>query len=174
MPSDPTGTHPQGVLVRPAPDFFDDNVGWGGYWVQPTVAFPYVTISLYNDAPFGQCLKVYGITNGDDAGFGTFCYQRQGPPLGNFITQCDPIRFDRGAPPGQIWARIDSTATVTSPYPLPLPPNTKVLGTPGFASQTVGLGFPFAVIPAGYSLVLANANNAATVYASFWYQVANE
>ena len=75
---------------------------------------------------------------------------------------------------GQIWQRVDNTASVTSPYPLTLPANTQVLATPGFASQTIGLGFPIAIIPVGWSLVTANANNAGTIYTSFWFQLANE
>lgn len=174
MPSDPSGVDPKGVLVRPAPDFFDDNIGTGGYWVQPTGSFPYVTISLFNDANTGIALKVYGITSGDDAGFGTFMYQRNGPPLGSFVCQCQNVRPDLGVTRGQIWARTDYALSINAPYPLPLPDNTQVLATPGFASQTIGLGFPIAIVPVGWSLALANTNNAGTIYAAFWFQQANE
>jgi len=174
MPSDPSGVHPKGVLARPAPDFFDDNMGVGGYWAQPAGTFPYLTISLFNDANSGVMLKVYGITNGDDAGFGTFLYQRQGAPLGSFVCQCQNVNPMLGTTYGQIWQRVDNTATVTSPYPLPLPANTQILATPGFASQTIGLGFPIAIISVGWSLVTANANNAGTIYTSYWFQLAIE
>lgn len=174
MPSDPSGVIPKGTLVRPAPDYFDDNIGVGGYWTQPAGSFPYVSISLFNDDPLGRLLKVYTITSGDDSGFGTFMYFLQGTPLGSFVCQGQHLRPDTGTVSGQIWQRLDHAGALNDPYPLPLPDNTQVLATPGFASQTVGFSHPLAIIPVGWSLVLANANNAATIYASFWWQVANE
>lgn len=177
MPSDPTGTHPSGVLVRPAPDFFDDNLCSGGYYffIRPAAGFQYLSISLFNDAPRGQALKVYGITNGDDSGFGTLMYPLQGGPLGSFVTQCRNVRFDLGAPPGQIYQQLDVVAGIDSPYPRPLPTNVQTLGTPGFSSETIFSPFPMAIIPPGYSLVLANGQaSSGTWYATFWYQISNE
>lgn len=174
MPSDPSGRQPSGVLVRPAPDFFDDNLGMGGYWAQPPAPHPFLSISLYNDASTGLVLKVYTITSGDDVGLGTFAYQRQGTPLGSLVMQCQRLRFDQGATFGQIWQRVDHGVVITDPYPLPLPPNYTILAEPGFSSQTVGFSHPLWIIPAGYSLVIANANSASTIYASFWFQMAAE
>lgn len=168
-----SGLKPKGALSRIAPDFFADYMATGGYWIEP-VGGPhgyFVTISLFNDSKIGEALKVYGITSGDDVGLGTFMYSTFGTPLGALIGQCRNIRFDMPPPVGQIWALQDNAPAINSPYPNPLPVNPTVLGEPGFSSATLFSPFPIAIVPAGYSLVIANAQSCSTIYAAFWYQV---
>jgi hypothetical protein len=176
MPSDPAGTHPSGVLVRPAPDFFDDHLCQGGfiYSTDPITNLNWVSISLFNDANSGVALKVYGLTYGDDSGFGTIAYYRQGPPLGSFVSEGINVRADLGGPYGQIWQRLDIAPHTFAIYNLPLPPTVVNLGNPGFNANTILSPFPLFIIPVGWSLVIANRLPTGIVQASFWYQQANE
>ena len=176
MPSDPAGVHPQGVLARPAADFFDDHLAQGGfiYSTDPTTNFNWVSISLFNDANTGVALKVYGLTYGDDTGLGTLAYSRQGPPLGSLVGQCTNVRFDLGAPYGQIWQRLDLAAHIDQIYPLPVPATAVNLGNAGFDANTMVSPFPLFIVPVGYSLVIANRLPSSVVQAAFWYQQANE
>lgn len=176
MPSDPSGRFPKGVLTRPAPDFFDDYLACGGavYQTDPPVGNTYASISLYNDASIGILLKVYAISVGNDDTGTAFAYQRQGAPLGVLQGQCRNIRFDQPAPYGQIWMRTDTVGSVTALYPLPLPTNPVILGAPDAGSATIVSAFPLFIIPAGYSLVVANADSGSRAWASFWYHTAQE
>jgi hypothetical protein len=176
MPSDPAGAQPTGVLVRPAPDFFDDHLYYGGavYQTNPTVSITYATISLFNNANSGILLKVYGISAGNDDTGTAFAFPVQGAPLGSLQGAGSPVRFDQGAPYGQIYMDVQTVGSVNDLYPGPLPAAPAIIGAPDAGSATVLSPFPLFIIPVGWSLAIANADSGGRVWASFWYQQAIE
>jgi hypothetical protein len=175
MPSDPSGTHPQGVLTRAAPDFFDDNIGVGG----ARLAFPqpsggnYIAVSLFNGDNQGRAFKVYGIytTGAGGEGLG-FWYAKT--PLGTLNSFPQAIRPDLGAPPGQIWMATSLGNPNNTPNPFTPTQLFAAIGCSGFDSATVLSPFPLFVIPAGYCLIGSNLEETFNTGCFFWYQVANE
>ena len=176
MPSDPSGVSPKGVLIRPAPDFFDDHMCYGGaiYQTDPPVGNTYASISLFNNANSGVLFKVYGISLGNDDTGSAFAYSRQGPPLGVLQGACRNVRFDLGMAYGQIFMRTDTVGSVTALYPLPLPAAVMNLGAPDAGGAAILSPFPLFIIPVGYSLVIAILDSGGSVYAGFWFQLENE
>jgi len=176
MPSDPSGHNPQGVLVRSAPDFFDDNLCVGGTWFQfgviPTRSF--CSTSLYNNDTLGRVLKVYGVTALVDNGQAALLYPNSGAPLGALVGNCLPVRFDLGIPPGLIYSKLDSVPLSNSPNPNNPPTNAQLIGGSFGGGISYFSPFPIAIIPRGWSLVVVNMGADDTGGASFWYQVANE
>lgn len=158
-------------MVRPAPDWFSDNLAYGGavYQTDPPVGNTYASISLFNDAQTGVVLKVYALTVGNDDTGTAFAYTRQGPPLGVLQGQCRFLRADRGVSFGQIWMRTDTVGSVTALYPLALPQAPATIGAPDAGSATILSAFPLFIIPTGYSLVIANADSGSRAWASFWF-----
>jgi hypothetical protein len=172
--SDPSGRFPIGLLARQAPDWFSDSLATGGYEFGQgdNTTNAYVQISLFNDATDGSLLRLYGLTAGNDTGFGMVMYPLFGTPNGTFVAKCRSVRFDGGSPPGQIWQQAIPSA-FPSPNPDPPPAQSTWLGTPGFDSETWFSPFPIAIIPPGWSLVVANPATTTVVLAAFWYQVAH-
>jgi hypothetical protein len=176
MPSDPAGAQPTGVLVRPAPDFFDDHLCYGGAMFQtnPPSGLNYASISLFNNATSGILLKVYGVSLGNDDQGSGFAYALQGAPLGTLQGACTNVRFDQGAPYGQIYMLDSVVGAIDDLYPLPLPAAPMVLGAPDAGGAAIISPFPLFIVPVGWSLVIANITTCSTIYAGFWYQQANE
>lgn len=175
MPSDPTGTNPSGVLVRPAPDFFDDSIAACG-WTNTVFTSGdnnWFLLQLFNNAVSGQVLKVYAITSSSDAGGGCYVFGQPGPPSGTMIGVPRSIRLDQGAPYGQLWVNMQ-TIPIANPNPFTIPPAVPIIGASGFDSATVISTFPLFIIPVGYSLVIANVQGVDNGGGAFWYQVANE
>ncbi|HVI10973.1 MAG TPA: hypothetical protein VND65_21995 [Candidatus Binatia bacterium] len=175
MPSDASGRHPSGVLVRPAPDFFDDNLATGGFWLQgfAPVQPHYATIALYNNDTLSRSLKVYGISVQSEGGSGMAFYFVQGP-LGAFYVNCQNINSQLQTPPGQIYQQHQNTVAGTlNPYN-PAGPWLNIIGSNGFDSNTVFSPFPMFIVSPGYSLVATNLIFSDDVGCFFWYQVANE
>lgn len=172
--SDRTGRKPKGVMSRPAPDWFSDHMGTGGYWAQNIGAGTdlVVQIQLFNDDQNGQLLKVYGISAGNDSGTATWMFTRQGQPLGSFVSQGPNVRPDLAAPSGQIW-QLTTLVPAANPDPTASPPGTTILGTPGFDSNSWFSPFPLAVIAPGWSVVIMNPMHTGTVYAAYWWQVSS-
>jgi len=173
MPSDPSGVHPQGVLVRPAPDFFDDNMAFGGFQLTIATGNNFVLTSLYNDATTGIALKVYAISCSGDGGGGCSAWMDQNLGGSTLVGQCSNVAANLGAPFGQIW---QNTQTIAGPFPNPFnpPPSVAMLGTNGFDSVTHVFPFPAFIIPAGFALHVTNNNGSELLGASFWYQQSNE
>ena len=175
MPSDPSGRYPIGVLARPPQDWFDDQMGYGGYYqttVHP-VGNNFCLVSLYNNAAGGAKLKVYGITAISDAGGGVFAWVDQGVPQGSLVGPCNPVAADAGGPYGVIYQK---TITQANPLPNPfsIPVTAAILGASGFDSMTYFPPFPMFIVPAGYALHTVSASGAAQFGGAFWYQMANE
>lgn len=175
MPSDPSGMKPSGVLMRPAPDFFDDNMGLGAWFFFGLAASPdsYFAVALFNNDNQGRALKVYGVSVYNDGGSGQFGYYVYGT-IGARQYGCQAIRPDLGAPPGEIWVEytLGNVSATPSPYNFGNP--ASFYGSSGYDSQTYLSTFPLAIVPAGYSYVLTNLQSCETYASSFWYQVANE
>jgi hypothetical protein len=173
--SDRSGRNPVGVLTRTAPDWFSDSFATGGstFLFLNQQSNVYYTVSLFNDSTTGAVLKVYGITNSNDSGGASWMYPLFGTPIGSLVGQCTSVRFDGGSPVGQIWAKKDQVAQ-NAPYPYPLPPTASLLGTGGYDSMTHLSPFPLAIVPAGWSLVIANTQTTSVAGAAFWYQVAEK
>jgi len=175
MPSDPSGVTPKGVLTRPAPDWFDDNIGTGGYvWngAQPAGVDQYVTVGLYNDAVSGVALKVYAIYVSADGGGGFGFYFVKGP-VGTLSAQCAPLRPDHGSPYGKIYYQ-QATVAANAVNPFNVGPYLGMIGSSGFDSFTVTSPFPLFIVPVGYTLVGTNVTVGSTVGVNFWYQQSNE
>lgn len=175
MPSDPSGVSPKGVLTRPAPDFFDDNMGIGAWSYLTTLptTFTYVAVSLFNNDNQGRVLKVYGITAEADGGAGMQASWFKGS-FGTLVGPCSSIRPDLGAPPGLIYKDVLIVPAEFSPNTMPLNPAVGIIGISGFDSNTVLSPFPIFIIPVGWSLVLVNLETSSQGGAGFWYLVANE
>ena len=173
MPSDPSGRNPAGVLVRIGPDWFDDNVGYGGFTALFVGGDHFGLISLYNNASDGSSLKVYGITVGADGGGGASAWVAAGIPLGTLVGTCNPLRPDLGIPWGQIY-QDQILGGGALPNPFAVPANAAFLGTSGFDCFTYLSPFPLFIIPAGYALMTVNNFGSALLGASFWYHVAHE
>jgi hypothetical protein len=176
MPSDPSGVHPQGVLTRPAPDFFDDNIGLGGFWRPFTTGLSsdtFITVALFNNSTQGLAFKVYGISLAADGGDGFGFYFVLGP-VGSFYANCQPIRPDIGSPNGQIYTQLTVVGSGLDPNPFNPGPYANVIAGSGFDGNTVLSPFPLFVVPAGYSLVGTNVSTGGSIGCSFWYQQANE
>lgn len=175
MPSDPAGMQPPGVLIRPAPDFFDDSMCYGGaarHDLGPGDS--YFSISLFNDgAAQGRLLKVYGLTTGNDLAGSQLVYPIQGTPLGTLVGACQPNRVDAATIAGQIWVKQDH-GVAPFPNPNPLPAVPMVIGNFGFGGGTIFSTFPMFILPVGWSLVTVNTQDTSVVFAGFWFQVANE
>jgi hypothetical protein len=178
--SDPAGKYPLGILARPAPDWFDDQLGVGKGSIFATGANQSIwfSVSLFNNAGSGQVLKVYGLSTVNVGIGGLDCFFASGP-YGTFYTGCSANRPDVGAPYGQIYTQSQEVG-VSSGNPYLLQPAIATLGTSG-ESFTYFAPFPIFIVPVGYSLVVCNvygANNiAGALYAGgagFWYQVANQ
>lgn len=175
MPSDPSGRHPIGVLTRPAPDFFDDNIGSGGYAAFNRLAGQdfYMQVSLYNNATTGASLKVYGITVFNDGGGGMVGFQSAGIPSGVQVGPCNPINASLSMPFGLIYQDTEHVPT-GNPNPFAIPPVVAYLGGSGFDSFTYLSPFPLFIVPSGFSLSVVDFNSGNILGASFWYQVAVE
>jgi hypothetical protein len=175
MPSDPTGAQPLGVLVRPAPDFFDDNIGTGAYYLPDNSGALnnyYATVALYNNANTGIAFKVYGISISSDGGGGWGFWYAPGP-VGSLVQNCQPIRPDLGMPNGQIYAQ-NMTGVVSRPNDFYTGLFAFMIAAGGFDGHNAFPGFPLAVVPVGWSLVGTNIAPTDTVTCSFWYQQSNE
>lgn len=175
MPSDPTGTHPSGVLTRPAPDFFDDNVAFGGYSANNSLAGQdfYMMVSLFNDANSGIKLKVYGVSVLNDGGGGMNAFLSYGVPTGTLVARCAPIDPSLGAPYGIVYQNTQHVAA-GNPNPFTIPGAPALLGGGGFDSMTYLSPFPLFIVPAMYALNIVDFNSGNLLGASFWYQMANE
>jgi hypothetical protein len=171
MPSDPSGRHPLGVLIRPAPDWFDDHVGVGGFWVQGSFS-PlqphWLAVGLYNNASTGVLFKVYGITVAAEGGSGAGLYFVYGT-FGTLVGQCSSLNPGTGNPHGLIYQNTQ-TALPNTVNPFFAAPPTMLIGSSGFDSATYFSPFPIAVIPAGYSLIATNMIFSDDVGFYFWYQ----
>jgi hypothetical protein len=176
MPSDPTGTHPKGVLTRAAADFFDDNLGTGAFFQSqegtPQI-FNYCTVALFNNANSGVVLKVYGATTISDGGSGMGLYWVHGI-VGTFVQNCQPLRPDVGMQYGQIYQQVTLGNTQGAPNPYFTPPPVTILASDGFDSATYFAPYPIFIVPAGWSAVLTNLTPAIDLGAAFWFQQANE
>jgi len=175
MPSDPTGTHPIGVLARPAPDFFDDNMGLVAFnYIEfnPPAGLHYQTIALYNNAKSGVLFKVYAIVAECNGGGGLSAWFAPGT-VGTLQNGAGSLRPDVGVPYGQLYfQQTDVAAGVPNPF-IPAGING-IVPTGGFDSNIAAPGFPLFIVPVGYSLVLSNISSSVNTGASFWYQLANE
>lgn len=175
MPSDPSGVNPHGVLVRPAPDFFDDNIFSGGFYYSGFnngVTANYATIALYNNGNQGQVLKVYGISITSDGGDGFGFWFRYGT-FGTFISNCNPLRPDVSAPWGQIYEQ-QATGAEPRVNDFYTGPFVNQISGSGFDGNTVISPFPMFIVPAGYSLIGTNITTSADFACFFWYQMCNE
>ena len=180
MPSDPSGAQPQGVLVRPATDFFDDHLGVGKGSIFATGANQSIwfSVALFNNATAGLVFKVYGLST-INVGEGGLDYFFVSGAYGTLAQGCSPVRPDVGVPYGQIYTQSQQVlATTANPYLVQ--PAIATIGTSG-ESFTAFSQFPMFIVPVGYSLVACNtfpANNiGGALYAGgagFWYQMANE
>lgn len=173
MPSDPTGTHPSGVLVRNAPDFFDDNVAYGGFAAPQVSGDNWLLCSLYNNALAGIRLKVYVVSGANDGGDGFSAWVDKGVPLGTLVGACNFIDPTLGQSYGQIYQDIQHTAGGL-PNPFTVPPTAAFFGCQGFDSATYVFPFPMFVVPVGFALHIVNNTGAALLGASFWFHQANE
>lgn len=173
MPSDPSGINPKGVLVRPAPDWFDDHVAYGGFTAQYVGGDHFGLISLYNNASDGSSLKVYGVAVGADGGGGHSAWVDFGVPLGTLVGSCRPLRADLAVPWGQIY-QAQQLIGAALPNPFTVPAIVAFLGSSGFDCMTYFSLFPMFIIPAGYALHSVNNFGSALLGASFWYHVAHE
>ena len=135
MPSDPSGVHPSGVLVRNPVDFFDDNVASGAVLltIAPLPTNTWFRAALYNNSNAGLALKVYSITSFALGGGSTrlfFAFKVFGTSsktaasaswptftasARSFVGQCGNVRPDLGTPFGQIWQRLDIAHISTRP-----------------------------------------------------------
>ncbi len=170
--SDPSGRYPIGVLTRPAPDWFDDKLGCGGYTMQNSNSsgwVNYVAVSLYNNANDGSMLKVYGIAAGTSIGTTSSVFSIYGT-LGTFVENCSSIRPDVAPPFGQIYQATTVELTVGDPNPYIYPPLLGLIGL-GFGGSNLLSPFPLFIVPVGYSLIVVNNFSADQIGASFWYQV---
>jgi hypothetical protein len=175
MPSDPEGRKPLGVLTHSAPDWFDDHTGQGGiFFTNFNSGNPhYFATVLFNNASDGSSLKVYGIGTTSDGGGGMGFYSQQGA-FGTFDHNCSSIRFDLGAPFGQIFVNNVTVPTFATVNPMNLGPLIGYGGSGGNNAAAVFSHFPQYIVPAGYSLIAVNTAPAGNIGASFWYQVAHE
>jgi hypothetical protein len=175
MPSDPAGRKPVGVLARPAPDWFDDHLGVGGFFFTNfSIGNPhYLATVLYNNASDGSALKVYGLGSTSDGGGGMGFYSQQGT-FGAFDHNCNPVRADLPTPWGQIFINDHTAASFTDPSPFNIGPLLGYSGSGGNNAAAVFATFPLFVVPAGYSLIAVNTAPGGFLGASFWYQVAHE
>jgi hypothetical protein len=176
MPSDPSGTHPGGVLVRPAADFFDDNMGLAMVQ-QVNLSFPpgdsaFYQVGLFNNAIAGLAFKVYGISVTEDGGGGFLCAFVKAQ-VGATPGVVSGIRPDISGPFGLIGFDV-TIQHVPSLSPFVDGTEFGLIGSSGFDSNTVLSPFPMFVIPVGWSLVLRNPEPTFAMGASFWYQQANE
>lgn len=176
MPSDPSGANPKGVLTRPAPDFFDDHLASGAFFVSEPVPgddFNYCTVALFNNANSGVVFKVYAVTAINDGGSGMGLFWVHGT-LGALVQNCQPIRPDVGSPYGQIYQQTASSNVSTFPNPFFSTPPATIFAANGFDSATHLAQFPLFIVPVGWSAVLSNLTASIDLGAAFWYQVANE
>jgi hypothetical protein len=171
--SDRTGRKPKGTMVRPAPDWFSDNLGCGGFRMPngPATGFVnYVAVSLYNNANDGSLLKVYGISTVGDVTSSASVFAMAGT-LGSFVQSCSSIRPDKAVPFGQIFQATTVEPDVIHPNPYVFPPLLAVLGS-GYPGQTHAWQHPRFILPPGYSLIVVNDQSDDNIGASFVYQVA--
>lgn len=182
MPSDPSGVQPPGVLVRLAPDFFDDSIAVGAGFTFDSTAFntDYYTISLFNNGNQGQVFKVYAITSLTVSGGGAGVFFVKGT-VGSLFAPCASIRPDFQAPFGQIYTQsLIQSSPAVGQNPLITAPLIGFIGDSADSFTNIS-PFPLFIVPAGYSLVTANMSVGTNAGGSdlrggtgFWYQVANE
>lgn len=177
MPSDPSGRHPLGVLTRSAPDWFDDQLGTGGFFLAKasTVGFDtYFRLSLYNNATDGRCLKVYGLTGADNAGGGSYLYQLSGKPPDTFVANCFPIRGDLPMPWGQVFQQATLVVSGAG-SPFKPPAGAVVIGEAGFDFFTYFTTFPIQTVPPGYALYMEQVQHDGGQYGGgFWFQMSDD
>lgn len=175
MPSDPSGVSPIGVLARPAPDFFDDHLAFGGFQFNngTVTGNHFLLCSLFNNASSGLAFKVYGISAAADGGSGCCAWVDNLPLIGTYAGPCFNIRADQGAPYGQIFQDVTTQANPL-PNPYTFPATAALIGTSGFDSMTYLSPFPLFIVPVGYALHVLNVTAGGLLGASFWYQQANE
>jgi len=169
--ADPTGRVPAGVMVRPAPDWFDELMAFGGYSFDDTIPDTecYVNVGLYNNGSAGTLLRVYGLScyaDSDGAfvmyplfGTGGFC------PLGPGF----PLRFDKQQVIGSLYWKVELVSP-PAPNPIVPPTNAATVATPNSGGAAWFTPFPVAVIPAGWMLVIANAASALFAGVGLWWQ----
>lgn len=176
MASDSSGRHPTGVLSRPAPDFFDDNVGFGGVFKSGILApgmESWQRASLFNNATDGRSLKVYGISTMSDWEGCCFVYGVYGQPTDTFVGTCSPLSFNGPMPWGLLYFQ-NTVVAAAAPNPYNPPTNAAWLGVPFTASVTMFSQFPIAIVPAGYALLVVGQQPGGVFGASFWFQMSNE
>lgn len=177
MASDPSGRSPIGVLSRSPPDFFDDQLGCGGFFLAKasTVGHDtYFRISVFNNATDGRSLKVYGITGADNAGGGSYLYQIQGANPDTLVGPANPIRPDLPAPWGIIYQQVTLVLSGAG-SPFARPAGAVVLGEAGFDFFTYFTHFPIQIVPAGYSLFMEQTQHDGGQYGGgFWFQMSAE
>lgn len=176
MPSDPSGHSPSGVLIRPAPDFYDDNMAVGAADQQTyggSSPNDYISVALYNNDDRGRVFKVYAIENQNDGATQFGVFSKKGT-IGSLATNCRSIRLDGPAPPGQIYLQVDTVAGSFDPPPYSFGPLIGLLAAGSFGGGLTVSTFPLFIVPKGYSLILATIIVGINGGACFWYQVSNE
>lgn len=175
MPSDPSGVQPSGVLIRPAPDFFDDQlqlISAFTYDASPPVGENYTNYSLFNNAKSGLVFKVYGVTAFAEGGggFGFFYSKTQ---LGSLVSNSQSLNPNTGTGYGQLFAIQRNVAMGVENPDIPAQ-IAGIFAASGFDSQTTLSPFPLAIIPVGYYLTCVMLESSPTNGIGFWYQMANE
>lgn len=175
MPSDPSGVQPHGVLVRPAPDFFDDNlytIAGFTYDASPPVGENYTNYALFNNAMAGLLFKVYGVTAFGEGGGGYGWFYSKSP-LGSVVNQNQNLNPTIGTGYGELFAVQRNVAQGVENPDIPAQ-LAGIFSASGFDSQTTLSPFPLAIIPVGYCLQCVMLESSPTNGISFWYQMANE
>lgn len=169
--SDRTGRKPKGTMVRPAPDWFSDNIGIGGIYqilTGPPPGNHWWSISLFNNDDQGSVYRVYGISAFQEGG-GGFLAQYFNGAAGTLIKPCANLRADLAPPSGQIF--VEGPTTIAGQVnPFDVNDDVGLVPCAGFDSgYTIGRG-PLFIIPVGWSLKLVNPSSSLQVAAFFYYQ----
>lgn len=173
--SDRTGRKPKGTMVRPAPDWFDDNMGVGGsYFLNVGPAKDnFLALALFNNDQQGRTLKVYGLTIASDGGAGFGFFFAAGAPSG--VQQpASALRPDRGVPVGQLFLQSSLGNPIPTANPFLPATVTSAIGSDGFDSNTIFSDFPMFVVPQGYSLIGTNFRGSLSTGIWYWWQVADD
>jgi len=158
-------------MVRPAPDWFSDNIGIGGTYQQltsPPVGNHWWSISLFNNDDQGSVYRVYGISAFQEGGGGFLAQYFKGA-AGTQVASCANLRADYAPPSGQIF--LEGPNTIAGQFnPFDVNPDVGLVPCAGFDSAATMPGAPLFIIPVGYSLKLVNPSSSLQVAAFFYYQ----
>lgn len=130
--------------------------------------YRYPIYCLFNNDQQGRYLHVLGMSLTDD-GLGRAYWDIGNGSTGSLAQNGNPVKFDGGQQPGQVFTSTQTAATETFQA---LPNIRGGLGD-YFGSGPYFSNFPMFVIPVGMSLLISNFDGNLQTSCNFWWVMLN-